>query len=819
MNTGDYSRFTFDPRDNVRTVMVQQGRPLTDADLNEASEATLSRIETEAIDVIGAEGAPLIGGGFRIVADGEALTTTEASDPRNQPGSSGNVQNAPFAITAGRCYVDGLQIENHQMCGPLLLAPAGPAKYPSQPMPLPADALAGTGNRLVYLRATLDHLTAVESPRLLDPALGDADTSARAVVSWQLGLLDSGGAAACGDPVPDWTATVAASSGRMSVSLDAATPSTDPCRLTPGGGYVRPENLLYRVQVDGGIVSRNCADGPRFGRDGLRLKVSRNNAMEVARIATISGNTVTVTPSSRDGVPTFRVGEWVEILKDGSEARGDAAAGWTQVLEVAGDVLTLVSVAGAAAGDRVRLWSFDLLTVPNLPGDALAVEDGLSVTFPAGGEYRRGDYWLIPARYAVGPDYWARLTGTPLPPFGPRVEYARLAMLTLDAGVIKSVTDCRTTFEPLTQLLSMHYAGGDGQTVSPVGIAAGGFAPAPSQLRVGVRVGRKPVVGAALKFDISPAPAAATAGLLVRVGGGPGAAQGVSVIAVTGADGVAAVNWSLNLNDPVQRVTCHLLDATDANGVGTLPVPIEFSAGLNRASLVAYTPGACNGLNGIDQVQTALDKLCNDLATIAVPKQDFMFVTQIIAIGTGGLVINNQTIDPKELAEGLVFSFSEELGMNLAGSEPILKFWIDLPYPPEHVSRTMWGQFMGAPDTFPLLGTIELAMTGRLSINGTELHWTPTDMSRQFLQTAGDHRFGLRSMPGGGPVPNFEEQPIRAYFSLRGDAIWSRQQDPRRYLNGEVLMFDDGQHPFNNDPKDFDPQRAADYRMWFFLGG
>jgi hypothetical protein len=816
MNTGDYSRFTFDPRENVRTVMVQQGRPLTDADLNEASEATLRRIETEAVDVIGAEGAPLTGGGFRIVPDATALIPSEAADVRNQAGLSTNVQNAPFAITAGRYYIHGLQIENHQMCGPLLLTPPTTPRYPSQPMPLPANALTGTGNVSVFLRAVIDHQTAVEAPRLLDPALGDADSSARAVVSWQVGVMDTGAATACGEPVPTWTETTAASTGRMVVSLDAISPSTDPCRLTPGGGYKRPENLLYRVQVHDGVVVRNCADGPRFQRDGLLLKVSRNNAMEVARITKVMGDTLTITPSSRDGLPTFQQGDWVEILKDGAEFRGDPSAGWTQVVSVAGDILTVSSPAGATDKDRVRLWSFDLLTVPKPSSATLDIEDGLNVAFPAGGEFRRGDYWLIPARYAVGQEYWGALTDKELPPFGPRIEYARLAMLVLNTGTVQSVTDCRPTFEPLTQLLSFHYAGGDGQTVSPVGAPAGGFALAPSELKAGVRLGRQPVVGALVQFDLLPEPAPATAGLLQRAGGGPGGAQGVTVVAVTGTDGIATVNWSLNLDDPVQRVRARLVDASSQKGAATLPLPIEYSASLNRASLVAYTAGACTGLGGIEHVQAALDKLCSDIANVSAPNPKFLIVRDVIAAGSGVPIVNNTKIDPKLLSEGIVVSFSEELGMQVRGPEPIFRFWIDLPYPSEQSSRDMWATYMGVR-TKLFLGTIQLSMTGHLAVDGPDLLWKPSEMSRNFLRSAEAHRFGVRSLPGGGPVPDFDDFPIKAYITVRGDSVWSKDQDPRRYLNGESLMFASNQNLFSIDTGDFDAQRAADYRMWFYL--
>src|SRR5207247_747378 len=160
-----------------------------------------------------------------------------------------------------------------------------------------------------------------------------------------------------------------------------------------------------------------------------------------------------------------------------------------------------------------------------------------------------------------------------------------------------------------------------------VGVAPGTFAPAPAKLRAGVRLGRKPAQGALVRFELLPVGAPpATAGQLVRGGAGPGPAQGVSVIAATGPDGLASVDWSLNLNDLVQHVRASLLDVNDPSNVATLPLSVEYSATLNRAALVAYTPGACAGLNGIDQVQAALDKLCNDLANVVVPKPKFIIV-------------------------------------------------------------------------------------------------------------------------------------------------------------------------------------------------
>jgi hypothetical protein len=822
MTAGDFSRFSFDPLNNVRTVMYWQGRPLTDADLNEGNEAILRRVETEAVDVIGADGAPLKGGGFRLLKDVTQLTPAEAADLRNQSDASlTNLQNARFLITAGRYYIHGLQVENHRICGPLPLTSSDPApRFPSQPLPLPANALDGNGTRLVYLRAVIDHQTGVEAPRLLESALGDADTSSRAVVAWQVSVMEAPDGAGCdsAETVTAWNEMTAPSSGRLQVSLNAAAPSADPCRLTLGGGYVRPENQLYRVQVHDGVPIRSFADGPRFQRDGLKLKISRNNAMEVARISKVTANNLKVAPGSRDGLPTFRQGDWIEILKDGAEARGDAAAGWTQVLDVAGDVLTVASSAGAADNDRVRLWSFDLMTAPGNTADSLPIEDGLEIRIPAGGEFRRDEYWLIAARYAVGPEYWNALTAKAMPPLGPRIEYARIAMLVLNAGAVQTVSDCRPTFEALNELLSFHYAGGDGQTVNPAGVAPGGLVAAPSQVRAGVRLGRKPAKGARVRFEVFGAGAAQIRRSATDPA--PGPMQGNSVIVTTGADGIAAVDWLLDLAEPVQRVHASLLDANDTSNIAMLPLPIEYSASLNRAAHVAYTAGGCAGLNGINDVQAALDKLCVDLASMtAPPRPEFLIVESVVLLdGRRSPLENNTSIKPEQLSRGIEVRFNKTIGMRLSdrGNEPILRVWLDLPFPSDKAARQSWRDYLDLDQYWPI-GTVPLSLTGRIRINREQngLEWIPDKIAMRLLQMADHHRFGLQLLDE--QAIEFEDLPIKAFLSIRGDCVWSKNDDPRQYLNGEVLAFNSDINRFSMDPKQFDLQRAADYRIWFYF--
>src|SRR4029453_1590788 len=87
---GDISRKTFDAQKRYTGVLAQQGRVLSDADINEQIEIEQHRTETGAVDVIGACGVPKITGGFKL-----------------EPIAGG----IDLGISPGRLYVDGLLCE------------------------------------------------------------------------------------------------------------------------------------------------------------------------------------------------------------------------------------------------------------------------------------------------------------------------------------------------------------------------------------------------------------------------------------------------------------------------------------------------------------------------------------------------------------------------------------------------------------------------------------------------------------------------------------------------------------------------------------
>ena len=167
-------------------------------------------------DVVGPSGAPLDGGGFDV-----ALTAG----------------NDDLTLSSGRIYVDGILCE---------LEPAPAATYLQQPWfpNPPALDLAGTP-LLVYLDVWERHITYIEDPSLREVALGGPDTATRLQTIWQVKLLpQQAPGVTCKDAL---LPTIG--DARLTNDLQPAAPATDPCELSPAGGYRGLENQLYRVGV------------------------------------------------------------------------------------------------------------------------------------------------------------------------------------------------------------------------------------------------------------------------------------------------------------------------------------------------------------------------------------------------------------------------------------------------------------------------------------------------------------------------------------------------------------------------------------------
>ncbi len=795
----DSSRVSMDAKRNVRTVTVQQGRVVSDADFCESSEVTLRRIETDTVDTLGPDAASVVTGGFKILP------------PSTSPAK-------PVRLSVGRLYVDGLQLENHA----------------ERRLP----AFVGDGRKLIYLRASIDHITGVEAPVLRDSALGDADTCGRAIIRTDIGVLDVPPAEACGSVNVEFDALSAPSGGLMTVALTPVASSTDPCRITPDGGYSRPENLLYRCEVHGGAVMPGATD--RFSLNGLKIKLSYNNASELAKITQVTGNRVTLASASRDGTPVFRRGGYAELLHEDAPYDTFATGPITRIDDVQGDVLVLAAPAGAIVNGRVRLWSQDTFA---LPTDRTIRVDGMEFTF-SGNNFRRGDYWQVPARYVSADIDLTVAKNVPLPPAGPRVAYTRLGLLTVANGVVdpSSITDCRKLFAPLSQSVELEYAGGDGQSVMPLtGPKSNAKLPfLPSPLRAIVRIGHAPIVGAVVRFAIVQP--AGTGGILKGYGIS-GTVTGPVIDVVTNAAGVAEVGWQLNGDpvNPAQRVTATLQTPAPPGQIAT--PPLHYSAQLSLASGVAYLPGPCASLQGETNVQNALDKLCEDMARL---QRDFLVVASVTLIKPNREIDNNVGIRPEELVGGVAFRLSGPIRTRAVGFEPIARLTVEMPFPLGFDHADEWARRIigNASDNHPLMfGTTPVHLSGTVTINGDTLSWIPSQKAQGFLAMARirsapggnvtGHNFGINPIPPSRLKIEFDEPNVRGNMSLRGDSIWSEDdKSQRRYLNGEVLRNDDGTNRFSILPPGpaanisdkiarlkilADQQRAADFNLWFYF--
>jgi hypothetical protein len=458
--SGDYSRWSYDPRRHFAAVLMQQGRVSTDADWNEWATTVLRRVQAASLDTLGRAAVPReTPDGFRIEAAGGKLT-----------------------VGRGRIYVDGLLVENHgeppDEWDPRLAEQrgTGATPYDAQPyLPDPPPLPAG-GPHLVYVKAWQRELTYIEDPALVEKALG-VDATTRLQTAWQVKVLpDVGAAVTCATPledVPGFLEAEPPAAGRLTTGSADVQGQPDPCRVPPSGGYKGLENQLYRVEIHAG--------GDLAGQDRATFKWSRDNGTVASRVSEIPAlDRIVVESVGRDALLRFSDGDWVEVTDDRRELAG--LPGEMRRIQAGGGVddatrtirLTDPLPAGMFPVDgqgrtaperntRVRRWDqqgrvldadgnlvVDLddpgadgtIPVADAPTQIL-LEHGVVATFdldPGSGRFRTGDHWLFAARTADASVEELQ----DAPRRGIHAHYAGLALVTFP----DAETDCRTLWPP-----------------------------------------------------------------------------------------------------------------------------------------------------------------------------------------------------------------------------------------------------------------------------------------------------------------------------------------------------------------------------------
>ena len=441
---GDFTRDTFHAESHYSRVLFQQGRVTLDADPNEQTAILLHLLRTLARDLIGPHAAPREEGGFQVL-----------TSPKDG-----------FLIGRGRYYVDGILVEND--------ADVAYARQPDYPLP-PDDPILrelkkASGQVLwLYLDVWERVITPIDAPLIREAALAGPETALRSKVVWQVKPLSTGLSFAkvkASKTTPSCDAPLALlpglSTARMAARIDPADVPEDPCILPPSARYRGAENQLYRVEIHDAGDAKSAT-----------FKWARDNASHVSAWLGTTGDALQVADSRG-----FQAGNWVEQTDDTLELQGRTGT-LVRIAKVTPGALTLdpASVAGAMpwtealVKPRLRRWDqvqrgVTLLRQGAVPvqetpaaGPAawLDIEDGVQVAFTAGGTYRSGDYWMIPARVATGDIEWpsdaeapgAKETGSlvALPPKGVQHHYAPLGYLAFVGETIQ-FQSCRCEFDP-----------------------------------------------------------------------------------------------------------------------------------------------------------------------------------------------------------------------------------------------------------------------------------------------------------------------------------------------------------------------------------
>lgn len=442
----DIERESIDPKSNyISRCLHHQGSVLLSSDLNEHGAIFQYYLRQFIIDYVGKSWR--VGGGFEITLGTNKLK-----------------------IANGNFYIDGILCRNIEDCFYGNDTTDSDKLQPYAPAPELANNNDGltdliSSDFIVYLECWERHVNSIQRPEIKEIALGGPDTSSRMEIAWQVRVLTNNlfekyvenisralelrkeldafneKRKSFKDLSDGDDAKIKETGQSILDVFDMASPTlrawarkpsdaNEPCSISADSQYRGFENQLYRVEIHRpGVLGNGNVPTFKWSRENASItfkilpqSVTYSNEGEFGKIALAIEK---LGPDRRYGLC---VGDWVELTNDTIEFGQQVLplARITNIDANLGDLILSIEKTTIPITDCTMLRRWDqnsLINDINVTGtidikesskndydkgDWILIEHGIKVQFQPGGNYRHGDYWLIPARVSSGDIEWPK---------------------------------------------------------------------------------------------------------------------------------------------------------------------------------------------------------------------------------------------------------------------------------------------------------------------------------------------------------------------------------------------------------------------------
>ena len=429
----DRARVSYNPRQQYRSVVMQQGRVTLEADWNESQAIVGEQLRHETLDIIGPAGTP--DNGYEIV-----VTGTVPTPPFD------------FTVSAGTMYVGGVR---------LVLDAAVQYSIQSDWLDYSGDPdwimPSSPTDEYIYLLVREQEVSAVEDSALREVALGGPDTAARTrmiqhIVRLGTQTTDCAGGLAAAETywaneglIFDPATMRLEPQSSLQVSFGSL-PPPDPCEPEVTGGYLGADNQLIRVQITGQNTLVWGFDDASF--------LYRVTIDSTAQVLTLQSQPV-------DAFHQPQANQVVEVLRSAALlSDGEFVASATGVVQTltssynqSTQQLTLPAALPASYIDPaqtprafLRVWQQQLTFTPGTPIQLGNTGVYVTLTTAGGAPFHSGDYWMIAVRPSTPTQVYPQSYLQGKGPDGPRMWACPLAAIEWDAGVLQRDADCRVQF-------------------------------------------------------------------------------------------------------------------------------------------------------------------------------------------------------------------------------------------------------------------------------------------------------------------------------------------------------------------------------------